>query len=58
MLLTDDSNPLSEWQDEAALHHWRCEFIDSISTSLSVPVLPLQTFVIPRVHRSPHPAPV
>lgn len=47
MLLTDDSNSLSEWQDEAAPHHWLCEFIDSTSTSLSISVLPLRRFVSP-----------
>ena len=29
LLLTDDSNPLSGWQDEDALPHWQREFIDS-----------------------------
>ena len=29
LLLTDDSNPLSGWQDEEALHHWQRESINS-----------------------------
>jgi hypothetical protein len=36
LLLTDDSNPLSGWQDEEALHHWQREFIDPKNISLSV----------------------
>lgn len=36
-LLTDDSNPLSEWQDKDAVHHWQRESIDSTSISLSAP---------------------
>ena len=35
LLLTDDSNPLSGWQDEDALPHWQREFIDSNAISLS-----------------------
>jgi hypothetical protein len=35
LLLTDDSNPLSGWQDEDALPHWQREFIDSKTISLS-----------------------
>ena len=35
LLLTDDSNPLSGWQDEDALPHWQREFIDSKAISLS-----------------------
>lgn len=55
MLLTDDSNPLSGWQEEAAPHHWQRESIDSTFISLSVPVSPPRTFVIPPVHRPPSP---
>ena len=29
-VLTDDSNPLSEWQDEDAPGHWQREFIGSM----------------------------
>jgi len=37
VLLTDDDNPLSEWQDEGASHHWQCEYIDSKYIPLSPP---------------------
>lgn len=29
VLLTDDDNPLSKWQNEDASHHWKCEFVVS-----------------------------
>lgn len=38
VLLTDDNNPLSEWQDEDAPHHWECESINSICISPLAPV--------------------
>ena len=28
LVLTDDNNPLSKWQEEDAPHHWQCESID------------------------------
>jgi len=37
ILLTDDDNPLSEWQDESASHHWQCESIGFKYIPLSPP---------------------
>ena len=42
-ILTDDSNPLSGWQDEDASGHWKCELINSMSILFSAPVLPSRT---------------
>lgn len=30
VVLTDDDNPLSKWQDEGIVDSWKCEFIDLI----------------------------
>ena len=43
VLLNDDHNPLPGWQDEAAPHHWQCEFFDSMCISLSTVVFLLRT---------------
>lgn len=40
VLLTDDDNPLYDWQDDDASHHWQCKFnINLRSISLSKPAL-------------------
>ena len=44
MLLTDDDNPLSKWQDEDASHHWQCEFFDSMRITLSASTFQMMSY--------------
>jgi len=44
-LLTDDSNPLSKWQDEDAADHWQCE--PHIYFTLRVFLVALNMYCLP-----------